>query len=146
MKRLHDYTVVIRPEDNGTFVAYIPAISGCHAWGRTPEEAQAELANVFTMVNDKTDNSSEKSKNSIHISSDGRNSGIPNESEKVIDTTCPRCKRECIFDGEILRMELVTSSKNVLIMDTLNMFLKLNPIWDGRAKQKKVTFKRNYFN
>ncbi|MGB3944895.1 MAG: type II toxin-antitoxin system HicB family antitoxin [Methanothrix sp.] len=50
MKRLHDYTIVLRPDDNGTFVAYVPAIPGCHAWGRTPEEAQAEIANVFEMI------------------------------------------------------------------------------------------------
>jgi predicted RNase H-like HicB family nuclease len=46
------YTVVIRPDDNGTFVAYVPAIDGCHAWGRTPDEARAELANVFEMIAD----------------------------------------------------------------------------------------------
>jgi predicted RNase H-like HicB family nuclease len=50
MKRLYDYTVVLRPEDNGTFVAYVPAIPGCHAWGRTPDEAQTELLNVFVMI------------------------------------------------------------------------------------------------
>ncbi len=31
MRSLHDYTVVLRPDDNGTFVAYVPAIDGCHA-------------------------------------------------------------------------------------------------------------------
>ena len=50
MKRLYDYTVVLRPDDNGTFVAYAPAIPGCHAWGKTPEEAQTELLNVFDMI------------------------------------------------------------------------------------------------
>ena len=50
MKRLYDYTVILRPEDNGTFVAYVPAIPGCHALGQTPEEAQAELINVFEMI------------------------------------------------------------------------------------------------
>ncbi len=50
MKRLYDYTIVLRPEDNGTFVAYVPAILGCHAWGQTSEEAQEELANVFDMI------------------------------------------------------------------------------------------------
>jgi len=50
MKRLYDYTVILRPEDNGTFVAYVPAIPGCHAWGRTPDEAQTELLNVFDMI------------------------------------------------------------------------------------------------
>jgi hypothetical protein len=28
----------------------VPAISGCHAWGQTPEEAQVELLNVFDMI------------------------------------------------------------------------------------------------
>ena len=50
MKGIQDYTVVIRPEDNGAFTAYVPAIDGCHAWGRTPDEAHAELANVFEMI------------------------------------------------------------------------------------------------
>jgi predicted RNase H-like HicB family nuclease len=52
MKRLYDYTIVIRPDDNGTFVAYILAIPGCHARGNTPEEAQAELVNVFDMISE----------------------------------------------------------------------------------------------
>ena len=52
MKRLYDYTIIIRPEDNGTFTAYVPAIAGCHAWGKTPDEAQAELINVFEMIQD----------------------------------------------------------------------------------------------
>jgi predicted RNase H-like HicB family nuclease len=52
MKRLYNYTVVLRPDDNGTFVAFVPAIPGCHAWGKTPEEAQAELLNVFDMIRD----------------------------------------------------------------------------------------------
>ena len=50
MKSLNNYTIVTRPDDNGTFVAYVPAISGCHAWGQTPDEAKAELVNVFEMI------------------------------------------------------------------------------------------------
>ena len=50
MKRLYDYTMILRPDDNGTFVAFVPAIPGCHAWGRTPEEAQIKLLNVFDMI------------------------------------------------------------------------------------------------
>ena len=50
MKRLYDYTVVLHPDDNDTFVAFVPAIPGCHAWGQTPEEAQIELLNVFDMI------------------------------------------------------------------------------------------------
>jgi predicted RNase H-like HicB family nuclease len=50
MKCLQDYTIVIRPDDNNTFVAYVPAIEGCHAWGETAEAARAELNNVFAMI------------------------------------------------------------------------------------------------
>lgn len=50
MKSLQDYTVVIRPDDNNTFVAYVPAIDGCHAWGETSEAARAELDSVFAMI------------------------------------------------------------------------------------------------
>jgi predicted RNase H-like HicB family nuclease len=50
MKSLEEYTTVIRPDDNGTFVAYVPAIPSCHAWGQTPDEARTELVNVFEMI------------------------------------------------------------------------------------------------
>jgi len=50
MPSLESYTVVLRPDDNGTFVAYVPAIEGCHAWGQTSEEARTELVNVFEMI------------------------------------------------------------------------------------------------
>jgi len=50
MKSLQDYTVVIRPDDNGTFVAYVPAIPGSSAWERTPDEARTELVYVFEMI------------------------------------------------------------------------------------------------
>ena len=50
MKTLLDYTIILRPDDNKTFVAYVPAIEGCHAWGTTPEEARQELINVFEMI------------------------------------------------------------------------------------------------
>lgn len=52
MKSLQDYTIVIRPDDNNTFVAYVPAIEGCHAWGETAEAARAELSNVFAMISE----------------------------------------------------------------------------------------------
>jgi predicted RNase H-like HicB family nuclease len=50
MKSLQDYTIVIRPDDNCTFVAYVPAILGCHAWGQTSDEARAGLIDVFGMI------------------------------------------------------------------------------------------------
>ena len=50
MKTLFDYQVVCRRDDNGSFVAYVPALEGCHALGRTPQEAQTELQGVFDMI------------------------------------------------------------------------------------------------
>ncbi|MBV6621770.1 MAG: type II toxin-antitoxin system HicB family antitoxin [Rivularia sp. (in: Bacteria)] len=50
MKSLKDYTIVIRLDDNNTFVAHIPLIPSCHAWGKTLDEACAELVNVFEMI------------------------------------------------------------------------------------------------
>ena len=50
MADLHSYTIVIKPEDNGTYVAYVPAIPGCHAIGRTAPEAQSALTDVFAMI------------------------------------------------------------------------------------------------
>ena len=52
MKNLTHYTLVLRPDTNGTFIAYVPAISGCHAWGLTSQEAREELENVFEMICD----------------------------------------------------------------------------------------------
>jgi predicted RNase H-like HicB family nuclease len=51
-KKLIDYTIILRPDDNGTFVAYVPAIKGCHAWGKTHEEARSELNHVFEMLSE----------------------------------------------------------------------------------------------
>jgi predicted RNase H-like HicB family nuclease len=50
MKSLENYISIIRPDDNGTFVAYIPAISSCHAVGETPEKAMQNLRDVFEMI------------------------------------------------------------------------------------------------
>jgi predicted RNase H-like HicB family nuclease len=50
MKTLFDYPVVCRRDDNGSFVAYVPALEGCHAIGQTPQEAQVELQSVFDMI------------------------------------------------------------------------------------------------
>jgi len=51
-KGIQDYTVMIRPDSNGSFVAYVPALPGCHAWGRTPDEARFELNDVFDIIAD----------------------------------------------------------------------------------------------
>jgi predicted RNase H-like HicB family nuclease len=50
MKSLQDYINIIRPDDNGTFVAYVPAIPSCHALGKTQQEALTKLQDVFEMI------------------------------------------------------------------------------------------------
>ncbi len=50
MNVLFDYQVICRRDDNGSYVAYVPALEGCHAIGSSPEEAQRELQNVFEMI------------------------------------------------------------------------------------------------
>ena len=98
MKSLRDYTVVVSPDDNGTFVAYVPAIRGCHAWGLTPEEAQAELINVFEMIEEESNELSTKEPaNSTCTFKDDRATKKLANPGKAIDITCPRCKRDCIF-------------------------------------------------
>ena len=52
MKVLFDYQVVCHRDDTGSYVAYVPAIAGCHAVGPTPELAQQELHNVFEMISE----------------------------------------------------------------------------------------------
>ena len=50
MAGLEEYTAVCRPDEHGTFVAYVPAIDGCHALGQTSAEAREELVHVFEMI------------------------------------------------------------------------------------------------
>jgi len=45
-----DYKIVLYCQEDGAWVADIPAISGCYALMPTREEALAELADVFEMI------------------------------------------------------------------------------------------------
>jgi predicted RNase H-like HicB family nuclease len=47
--RFEDYKIVLYSQDR-SWVAEIPAISGCYALMPTREEALAELAKVFEMI------------------------------------------------------------------------------------------------
>ncbi|MGQ9873490.1 type II toxin-antitoxin system HicB family antitoxin [Leptodesmis sp.] len=48
MSSLKSYTVVLCPDDHVAFGAYIPAIAGCHAWGKTMEEAPDQSHSLFS--------------------------------------------------------------------------------------------------
>ena len=49
---MEDYKIILYREENGSWVAEIPAIPGCYALMKTREEALAELPNVFSMIED----------------------------------------------------------------------------------------------
>ena len=48
--KLEDYKTVLYRQEDGSWVAEIPAISGCYALMPTREEALAELSSVFAMI------------------------------------------------------------------------------------------------
>jgi len=48
--KLEDYKTVLYRQEDGSWVAEIPAISGCYALMPTREEALAELGSVFDMI------------------------------------------------------------------------------------------------
>ena len=50
--RLEDYKTVLYRQEDGSWVAEIPTISGCYALMPTREAALAELSNVFEMISE----------------------------------------------------------------------------------------------
>jgi predicted RNase H-like HicB family nuclease len=49
---MEDYKIVLYRQEDGSWVAEIPAIPGCYALMDTREAALAELSNVFSMIED----------------------------------------------------------------------------------------------
>ena len=48
--QFHDYKIVLYRQEDGAWVAEVPAIPGCYALMPTREEALAELSEVFEMI------------------------------------------------------------------------------------------------
>jgi predicted RNase H-like HicB family nuclease len=48
--KLEDYKTILYRQEDGSWVAEIPAISGCYALMPSREEALAELTQVFEMI------------------------------------------------------------------------------------------------
>jgi predicted RNase H-like HicB family nuclease len=48
--KIEDYKTILYRQQDGSWVAEIPAIPGCYALMSTREEALAELSNVFRMI------------------------------------------------------------------------------------------------
>ena len=49
-RSLDVYKIVLYRQDDGSWVAEVPAIAGCYALMPTREEALAELSHVFDMI------------------------------------------------------------------------------------------------
>jgi predicted RNase H-like HicB family nuclease len=47
---LHDYKTILYRQEDGSWVAEVPAIAGCYALMPTREQALAELEKVFAMI------------------------------------------------------------------------------------------------
>jgi predicted RNase H-like HicB family nuclease len=50
--KIDDYKTILYSQEDGSWVAEIPAISGCNALMPTREEALAELTRVFEMISE----------------------------------------------------------------------------------------------
>lgn len=50
--KLEDYKTILYRQEDGSWVADIPAIPGCYALMNGREAALAELSNVFAMIAD----------------------------------------------------------------------------------------------
>ncbi len=46
--KVYSYTVVIEPDED-EFHAYVPALPGCHTFGSTVEEAQANIKEAIAL-------------------------------------------------------------------------------------------------
>ncbi len=52
--KLEDYKTILCRQEDGSWVAEIPAIPGCYALMDTREAALAELTDVFQMIAEET--------------------------------------------------------------------------------------------
>jgi predicted RNase H-like HicB family nuclease len=46
--KVYNYSVVIEPDENG-FHAYVPALSGCHSFGETIDEAKVNITEAIQL-------------------------------------------------------------------------------------------------
>ena len=43
----YTYRVIIEPDENNACHAYVPALSGCHTWGETFEQARENIRDAI---------------------------------------------------------------------------------------------------
>ena len=45
----YTFRTIIEPDEKGTFHGYVPALSGCHTWGKSIEEVKANLKEAISV-------------------------------------------------------------------------------------------------
>ena len=45
--KFYTYRVIIEPDEKKTFHAYVPALSGCHTWGKTIKETRINIRDAI---------------------------------------------------------------------------------------------------
>jgi len=45
--KTYTYRIIIEPDENNTFHAYVPALSGCHSWGETIDQARRNIRDAL---------------------------------------------------------------------------------------------------
>jgi predicted RNase H-like HicB family nuclease len=48
----YTFRIIIEPDENNTFHGYAPALSGCHTWGNSIEEAKKNLDEAINLYVD----------------------------------------------------------------------------------------------
>lgn len=45
----YTYRIIIEPDENKTFHAYVPALRGCHTWGESIEETRKNIRDAISL-------------------------------------------------------------------------------------------------
>jgi predicted RNase H-like HicB family nuclease len=45
--KVYTYRVIVEPDENNTFHAFVPALPGCHTWGETFDEARRNVRDAM---------------------------------------------------------------------------------------------------
>ena len=67
--KVYTYRVIIEPDENNTFHAFVPALPGCHTWGETFDEARRNVRDAIDayLRSLKTDGESIPEDNGVEI-------------------------------------------------------------------------------
>ena len=47
MKNTYTYRIIIEPDEGNTYHAFVPALAGCHTWGRTIQETRKNIKDAI---------------------------------------------------------------------------------------------------